>query len=312
MNSGTVSIGTGQGGSLPHERPEDPHECPAAETLAAYLDGTLDAAGRVDVERHVAACVDCRDVLAESSLALAAEDEATVPTPASRAPAANDATRRGARWFWPAVGALAAAAALVMAIVIGKPGGGADSGARPELEALVAAVGDQRPFEPRLTGGFRFGPLAPVMRAGGRESVASSDVRIAAAQLEIEAQERQSPEARAASAAGALVLGRTDEAIRLLQQVVRETPGRAAIWSDLAAAWLVRADGQGNAAAAAQALVAADRAIALAPTLPEALFNRALALERLGRRDEAVRAWRAVTAAEPDARWSEGRSQREP
>lgn len=313
MSSGTGSIGTGREGALPDERPGEPRVCPSAETVAAYLDGALDAAGRWDVERHAAACADCREVLAESWLALASDEHAAAPV-RGVAPigSAGRATGRGAGWVWPTIGALAAAAVLVIAVVTWRVGRPDDAGPRPELEALVAAVGEQRLFESRLTGGFRFGPLAPVMRSGERQDSASPDVRIAAARLELAAEQQPSSETRAAAASAALVLGRPEEAIRLLQQVVREAPDRASAWSDLAAAWLVRHDRHADSSAAEQALAAADRALVLVPKLPEALFNRALALERLGRRDDADQAWQAAAAAEPDPRWSEGRGQRAP
>jgi hypothetical protein len=52
-----------------------------------------------------------------------------------------------------------------------------------------------------------------------------------------------------------------------------------------------------------RALVAANRALALKPELPEALFNRALVLSAL-RTDGARAAWQTVIKSERDPAWA--------
>jgi anti-sigma factor RsiW len=47
------------------DRPQPPEPCVDSMTLAAYLDGTLDASQRDACERHFAACAECRQALAE-------------------------------------------------------------------------------------------------------------------------------------------------------------------------------------------------------------------------------------------------------
>jgi tetratricopeptide (TPR) repeat protein len=259
--------------------------CPDAETLAAYLDGTLAHGARGRVEAHAADCGDCRSIIAE-----------TIRFQDNDAPA-SDVPLQFPRWTRPrrllaGLGALAAAAALVLAVRATKetPAGNADP--RPALAELVAAVGETRPFEARLTGGFRYGPLQPVMRSGnGAAPSATPAVRIAAARLDQQRLERPSPEATAAFASAELVVGRVSSAVALLEDVTRQRPQSAPAWSDLAAAYLVAAARDGDRAAAARALGAADRARSLDAQQPEALFNRALALEALGRADEARAAW---------------------
>jgi cellulose synthase operon protein C len=270
--------------------------CVRAETLAAYLDNRLNPGDRAAVEAHLADCDDCRESAVGSFLAQ--DDEAAVSE--TVVPTGGGSRRR----VWPLLVGLAAAAVVVLAVLVPRLREAADPSARPELRPLVDAVGENRPFEPRLTGGFKYGPLAPVMRSGEpRESDAAPEIRIAAAELQKAHEEHASTKNAAAFAASELVLGRFDVAIGLLDRAAREKPTVAAYWSDLSAAYLVRAARMSDAAAAQQALAAADRALALAPGMPEALFNRAMAAEALGRIDDALVQWRTYRTTEPDRAW---------
>lgn len=85
----------------------------------------------------------------------------------------------------------------------------------------------------------------------------------------------------------------TDRAVARLEELAMPS-GDARLWSDLAGAYSVRAQRKDQPADLVRALDAADRAVALAPALPEARFNRALAEESLGFRTEAIRAWDAL------------------
>jgi len=94
----------------------------------------------------------------------------------------------------------------------------------------------------------------------------------------------------------ALVQKRLPEAAELLQEAVDSdwhgAPGRAGAAANLAAAWL-----QLDRLASAEQ--AARLAVALAPGAPEARFNLGKALERLGRRDEAIAEYRRLPDFEP-------------
>src|SRR6185436_19117103 len=60
----------------------------------------------------------------------------------------------------------------------------------------------------------------------------------------------------------------------------------------------------------AEALAAADEALRIDPTLPEALFNRALIIERLRLRDQARAAWQRYLDADPRGPWANEARQR--
>ena len=87
-------------------------------------------------------------------------------------------------------------------------------------------------------------------------------------------------------------MGQVRPAIEKLEEAVGLDAGLSFAWSDLTAAYLARHATTGAAADVPRALDAVERALALGLSLPEARFNRALALERLGLTDRAIDAWR--------------------
>lgn len=107
-----------------------------------------------------------------------------------------------------------------------------------------------------------------------------------------------------------LLAGDADKAVVWLEAAVRREPQEARHWSDLAAALLDRATRQEGAHDFVAALAASRRAIALDPDLPEAWFNRALALDRLSLRSDAAAAWGDCLAHDPGPGWREEAKER--
>ena len=111
----------------------------------------------------------------------------------------------------------------------------------------------------------------------------------------------------------------TDAAVRRLEVLASGKPS-AAVLSDLAAAYYVRAQRNDHPSDFVRALDAAGRAVKLAPRSEPARFNQALALEALGFDDDAISAWDdlrrgdgdgwAAEAAEHSQRLSRRRAQR--
>ena len=100
-----------------------------------------------------------------------------------------------------------------------------------------------------------------------------------------------------------LLVGDTDAAVEDLTEAASRS-GDAAIWSDLAGALITQCDAGDRPGAALDGLAAADRALEIDPRSEAALFNRALALERLGLRGEASTAWSAALASDLASPWS--------
>jgi tetratricopeptide (TPR) repeat protein len=315
-------------------------QCPGDDVLAAYLDDRLNADERRAVEEHLASCEDCRTLVAESVRALEALDEGeqeqeqeqnaqrvvtnaettTIPFPATGAGADAKAGARAttraqthaqarARRMWPAIGLLAAAALLlfVARVPLGRLMGFGPERARIDAQAaLVAAVADQRTFEPRLAGGFRYAPVQGVMRSGDPRAVPlKPEVTIATAQIAQLATRDKSADAQALLGAARLIAGDADGAILALQAASLAQPANASTLSDLSAAYYVRAERTGRATDYSQALDAAKSAIAINPRLPEARFNLALATERTQPAAEARQAWDAYLQLDPSSAWAE-------
>jgi tetratricopeptide (TPR) repeat protein len=276
-------------------------DCPDLETIATYLDGRLASRDREHVAAHVADCETCYFVLTEAAQIRRAETAKSVVTPV-------DALLSTGGWRSRRVARSSAAAAMAMAaclmLAVGTGNAPWRTGDSPELRALVAAVGTERPIEARLSGGFEYGPLRAVRGGPASSRPVSPDVRIAVARSEQRAMARRTPETLQSLGVGYLVMGEVERAVPLLEQAVEHRAPPAKMLSDLSAAYLVRADRGHNPQDRAKALAVADRALHADATLAEALFNRALALERLSLTDEARGAWQDFVALDHGSPWS--------
>ena len=302
--------------SLPQARPEGNPAggpvCPGPQMLAEYLDGKLDATHRGRIEDHISRCEDCYFVVKETAVTLA---EIGVDEPSL---GGSDAPERGAlpvgsprhrrllaiRSVLPMAATLVVAAGSIALWRQAHPTAAYADAAKP----LVEAVGPRRLFEPRLSGGFRFGPLLEPRRALDQ----SPDIWAI-----VEASERvkktigvpRSTSERGALAAAQLLLGEADEAVVVLQAAEAGPhdgqADQALLRSDLAAAYLVRATRGGTSADNLMALNMSRQALEIDPARAEALYNLAIALERVGRGAEALEAWDRAIASERDPGWRE-------
>jgi tetratricopeptide (TPR) repeat protein len=265
---------------------------PTPEMLAAFSDGTLTAAEVAAVERHASVCVECRATLADVSAFLGSTRE-----------------RRGfhaRRVTWGVTAALATAAVLLLAIRTVAPDrlprwlGGDD--ASSALPALVAAASFERTrfSEGRVTE-FAYAPSPPVTRGVPSRTV-SPEVAIAAAQIEQRALGQNSAADLAAVGVAFLALADPVRSIAALERAAMLAPDRSDIQSNLAAAYLAR--GQNREPDYARALAAAERALERPSPPIEAWFNYALALERVGAPDRAVRAWQDYLSRDSSSPWA--------
>ncbi len=262
--------------------------CPGNEVLSAYLDGRLDPAERGPIEEHISRCEDCYFVVKETAAAQVETGSVGGPKKLVR------------DYILPIAATLIVSAGVLALWGRARPGEAYLDAVQP----LVEAVGERRFFEPRLTGGFKYGPRVTSKRSQASGSDAAT-WKVLAVAGELRARSgSSSPGARGGRAAAALLAGDVDEAIAIYLELLREDKQNADWPSNLAAALLVRATGEGAAPdsqgsaererAASDALGYADAALRLDPTLPEARFNRALALKALGRADEARQAFAEI------------------
>lgn len=282
------------------ESPHGPREgCPDLETIAAYVDGRLESPPREAVAAHLSACEDCYEMFAETAR-FQKEDGAAMDEPVASV---------ARPWFRRPAALAGIAASLLAAGLVGvaflKGGLGAGGGRSPAFRELVKAVGTTRPIEPRLTGGFAWGPVpSPKRGATPQRDADAYLVQGAAGRVMKEMEGRESADAFGALGTAQLVVGKTDEAVTAFEEAVRLSPRDPRLLSDLSAAYLERARTFGRAEDLPKALEAASKAVELEPELLEAQFNRALALDALHLGAEARKAWEGYLKVDERSDWS--------
>jgi tetratricopeptide (TPR) repeat protein len=295
---------------------------PEAEDLGRFVEGTLDDPQRTAIVDHIADCDDCRILVVD-----AAEFESQN--------AEETEKWSGKRW-------LANAAAVVFVVTLGgfshheyreKADGKeidlvgdaphfvtdavrtsvdswpwlrsrVDAGLSliDPLYAVKGAYKEQtaRPIEGRLSG---FRHVAWHATRGGNDE----DVDINKLGLQIEAAgaaELAGDDARTlhARGIGLLLSGDAKGSIAQLQAAAESDPRNEKYASDLAAA-LIAAAGS-DRTHLDSAVAACDRALRIDPRSPDALFNRAVALEVLGRDNDARAAYQRYLAVDSKSPWA--------
>lgn len=166
-----------------------------------------------------------------------------------------------------------------------------------KMRAIAPRAG--RTVEARLTG-FAWAPMR-VQRGRGAAPLDPARLELAdAAGAVIET----TPGGHDAGV-GYLVIERDADAVEALQEAARKSPKDPKIWSDLAAARYTLAAREEKPYELPLALAAADRALRLSPDLGDALFNRALIIERLGISEAARRAWQRYLQADGTSKWAD-------
>jgi CHAT domain-containing protein/tetratricopeptide (TPR) repeat protein len=254
--------------------------CPGPETLAAFADGRLKGAQSMAVVEHLDTCDECtRDVAL--GMQTAAEENVIRP-------------RRWMPWL------AAAAAAVLLPVLLFQ------TLDRSPVERLAAlAPKTARIIEPRLAGGFAWAPYRGSERSTGNATDAAR-LKLGGEAGEVIERAEHDASADAQHDAGvAMVLTQNPaEGIARLETAAKLAPSAMA-WNDLAAARYTASSDLGRTALYPQALAAADAALRLDPGFPEALFNRALILERMGLVAEARRAWERYLAVDPSSKWAD-------
>lgn len=256
-------------------------KCPADEILAAYIDGRLSGKERTEVMEHVASCGDCMDIQLTHLHAVTAgvTEDNVVP----------------ARFGWKVVMPAFVTAAAVAMVVFGPL---RQSG----MDRIVRVAENlpERPFYGRLSADFphRPGhvPRGENDRTATTHEVAKYELEAVALELEARAEKKPSPENLHAAGAGYMMLGQSHKAVDLLEQASKKS-NDPEVLTDLAAAYIAN----GNAALG---LEAANRAWAMEKT-PAAAWNRAIALEYLDRKAEAIAAWNEYLELDPKSPWAD-------
>jgi tetratricopeptide (TPR) repeat protein len=266
---------------------------PDAERLAEYVDGVLPPTARRELERHLADCADCRQVVADVTGFVSQGQAAGAPSTARPIV--------GRRWVTGVLAGLATAALVVFAVGrLRVARNGNDIGTAALLTA--AAAEPTRAVEGRLVD-FGYAPAPPALRGDGTRRP-SPDVQIAAARIQKAAIGQEGAAGSAALGVAYAWVGDVDNAVDSLKRAVAIEPGNGRYQNDLSAVYLTRARLQSSRDDYANALTAAERAAASRGTAAEGCFNRALALEGLARRNDARSAWESCLTLDAGSPWA--------
>jgi tetratricopeptide (TPR) repeat protein len=250
---------------------------PASEDLGRFVEGTLDDAARAAVVEHIADCDECRVVVVDSSEFI-------------------EPARAGHSW-WVAI----AASVLLVAAV----GTFTYSKLHDPLAKLTEEYAQlkSRPIEGRLS----VLPYVPLIRNRGSNDEVDLPLNImqgeAASLVELSGNDAKTLHARGI---GLLLDGNdkaADDSLPLLMAAAAKEPSNARYQSDLAAALIAAAKSR-DTAKLQLAVEASGRALQIDPHSREALFNRALALEFLDRKQEAIAAYTRYLALDPSSNWA--------
>jgi tetratricopeptide (TPR) repeat protein len=215
-----------------------------------------------------------------------------------------------------------AAYATIAAILIGLGlWGGRDYLFQSPIDAAMSALNqayrEGRPVEARITG-FSYAEFKSAYQRGGQADGGDKVQELKPDYLALERAKRSLSGANPGSSDPAVLhaLGKYyltqqefDRAIEQLEKALVYDPNNARLHSDLGAALLGRVErdrfmtGRRSSEDVAACLEHLNRALALAPSLPEAIFNRALLYHGERLRREAREAWERYRQLDPNSPW---------
>ena len=174
------------------------------------------------------------------------------------------------------------------------------------LLALNSAFRNSRPIEPRISDLSH----APYIPTRGASSAADQDkLRLAELDFKEALNNNPTPEAHHALGKAYLARGELDRAIEQFEEARKGEPRDARLFNDLGVAWMQKGfvgpdRGQPQTAEVSRGLGYLNDALSLNPNLAEAVFNRALSYEYLGRIAEARQDWQRYSQLDPGSPWT--------
>jgi hypothetical protein len=298
------------------------------ETLAAYIDDRLDSATREPVTQHLASCGECREIVLMTTAYQVDEDSAKVTHGSF-----------GGSWSMAAMGGVAAAAAIVVIAVQSNSFFFKDLFERvrqasvqtwtltknavtpgTHIEDLRGASRSQpkRVSIGRLDG-FAYQQKPDGAKRGGEDGEAGLDLSNPellniAVDVEADLEKGKSPDPHVVGLV-ALLIGKDGKAfsdaaakLEVAHQKARGAE-RDSIAIDLAAALIAKAGWSGDDAAYRRALELSNDVLKRKPGNPEALWNRAVAIEAVSAKDMALRAWDDYLKVDSKSQWAQEATQ---
>jgi anti-sigma factor RsiW len=258
---------------------------PDPETLAAFVDGRLNAAQRQEVMKHMAECAECRDNVLLSTEIVAME-----------APVTNVVRPP---FGMKKILSFVATAAAVLVALLAIPSVWERVSSRPtRIVVEVVTESPKRPTDARVSFAAEYKQAKPVYRSGADSSDSGySNVDLLADKARAAAEKNPTAENLHAFGVVLMYAGERQEAVKTLQSA-ETASGRspsAALLNDLAAAYIGNANYN-------EALEAATQSWQIEQT-PVAAWNRALALGSL-LDPRAKEAWETYLKVDPTSEWA--------
>jgi len=279
---------------------------PSDETLAAFIDGKLDAETRRRVVEHMASCNECYGTY------LGATEWGRE---GGGLQSARSTAAKTKNYAVAAAGVFGIAA--VLAVVFFAPLGMwyHDYWAHDGMVALVAAANelDDTPVQGRLSGGFEFKPIRGVTRSGKSTDDDEKSWKISEIATKISSGNPSVEQLRTLGAAK-LILGDSPKAVEALERAICmetrhysvadavRTSDDARLLSDLGAAYYQKWSRFRDQTDLQQSLEASERAWRISKS-PESAWNRALGLESL-RSPLARAAWQDYVDLDHTSEWA--------
>jgi CHAT domain-containing protein/tetratricopeptide (TPR) repeat protein len=306
---------------VPNPSPPTP-ECKGDAEWLEVAAGLLPEAKTRELMKHAAQCGHCGPLLKNAAEALVDEatpsEEALLASLQSARPewrknmaaTLRDSVRNRQpkpSWWrelfaWPTP-AYAFAGAVAVALV-------AWIGVRalhpPSAEQLLAqAYSEHRTLEVRIPGA-RYAPLQ-TERGTGQSDFDKPRSLLKAKDLIGEAlgKNPNDPKWLQARARAELLDGNYESAIKSLQRALEPQPDSPSLLTDLGSAYFVRAESADRPIDYGNAIDSFGKALAKSPDDPIALFNRALACERMFLYTQAMDDWEHYLRVDPQSEWAE-------
>ena len=177
------------------------------------------------------------------------------------------------------------------------------------ISDLIAAYQKQRPTEARITS-FEYAPLSTTRGAGVQSEIDSISRERVEKRL-LDAIENE-PSAKSHHALGRFYLAQKqfDEALEQFEKALKLDPNNAQIYSDLGATYLEKANIEESnktgkeSEMRSKALEKLNKALELDGSLPEALFNKALCLQKMKLSERAIEAWQKYLEKDQNSNWA--------
>jgi tetratricopeptide (TPR) repeat protein len=210
------------------------------------------------------------------------------------------------RFAWHPRGAYTWAYAAAAIVVVVAAAWFLRAGRQPSIDQLIAnAYVEKRPFELRIASAA-YGPVR--QERGGERSAFAQPADLLRAEYLIKEGLAARPNDESllvASGKVELLEGHYDEAIRTFGRMLDAQPDSPALLTDLATAYFQRAVATDRAVDYGQTIELLGRTLAKKPDDPVALFNRAIALQKMYAYEEAIRDWQHYLRVDPKGDWAD-------